>query len=127
MTLRGDGRLTGPGTVTFEAENRGGPKSSLAIIGIVFAREKQKNTPVILKSTPEQAVIPTEPSLFRLKISDEEWAEWTRQYDPLTVGITFAKPDEAQRWTYQNLLKPEDAAKQPPGEFKVKGAFKPGY
>jgi len=125
MTLRGDGRLTSPGTVTFEAENRGGPKDSLSVIGIILGKHRKSGATTVLKSTLAQAVIPADLTVFRLNINDEEWVTWTREHEPITVGITFEKPEDGQRWQYENLLKAEDAAKQPPGEFKTKGYFRP--
>ena len=125
MTLREDGRLSSPGTITFEAENRS--KSPLAILGVVFAKDPKTGNNLILKSTMEISVIPSEPSVFRLEINTEEFVRWKREHGELTVGMTFAKPDEAERWQYQNLLKPEEAARQPAGELRVKGFFKTIY
>ena len=125
MTLREDGRLTGPGNITFEAENRS--KAPLAILGVVFAKDPKSGNNIILKSTMEVAVIPAEPSVFRLSVNDEEFARWKGRHSELTIGMTYAKPDESERWQFQNLLKPEEAARQPAGEFKVKGYFKAHY
>jgi len=125
MTLREDGRISSPGTVTFEAENRS--KAPLAILGVVFAKDPKTGNNIILKSTMEVSVIPAQPSVFRLDINTEEFVRWKAAHGEITVGMTYAKPEEAEQWQYQNLLKPEEAARQPAGEFRVKGFFKSQY
>lgn len=122
--LRHDGKLTGPGTVHFQAYNDSTGSQDLKIIGIIFGKNRE-GALEILKSTPTQAVIPSHPSAFTLVVNDKEFSDWEKRYSALTIAFTFESEQARNRWEYVNLLKPEDVARGRPGEFLVKGSFVP--
>lgn len=123
MQLRQDGRLTGPGVVTYEAENHA-EKKDLTLQGIIFGKDRS-GAVKILKSTPTVEVIPSKPSVFTLRVLPKEFDEWSKLYGDLTIAFTFPAEKDHNKWDFLNLLTQDDVAGQAPGQFKVKGAFEP--
>lgn len=122
--MRGDGRLTGPGEVKFVAFNRSDTPPPLQVIGLIHARTPQ-GQPARLKMSETVSVLPGDQSRFSLRVSPEEFAQWTRSYGTITVGLTYPDLETAQRWRFENLLTAADIDKAMPGEFLVRGAFHP--
>ncbi len=121
--MRGDGRLVGPGLVTFEVFNRG--TSPLTTIGIIFGKDKTTGATEVLKKSGEHGVIPAEPAKFTLTVSDGEYSSWAKRFTELTIAFSFPTEAEKSRWRYENLLTPHDQETTPAGEFRIRGAFHP--
>lgn len=120
--VRYDGRLTGPGEVSYEATNQG--DTTLTILGIVFGQEREKTGIKVMKETKSFAVLPGKVTKFSLAVTDAEYKDWSKRLDALTIAITFPPGTDGEKWQYVNLLTPQDAADSKVGKFKVKGAFK---
>jgi hypothetical protein len=117
--MRADGKLTGPGTVTFEVFNRATDGRPLTVIGILYAKNE------VLKKSGEHGVIPAESTRFTLDVSPEEFAKWSRLYGDITIAFSFPSEAEKSRWRYENLLTPRDQETTPAGEYRIRGAFHP--
>lgn len=118
-----DGKLTGPGTIHFEAYNLDTTDQSLAINGVIIGRLGLAIK--VLKTSPVFSVMPGKATRFTLEVSQAEFEGWNRQMTQLTIAIGFADDAERDRWTYQNLLTQQDVEKARTGEFQIKGAFAP--
>ncbi len=123
-TLHYDGKLTGPGSVSFEAYNLDTMNRTLAINGVIFGRLGLNVK--VLKTSQVFTVVPGKPTRFTLNVTQREFTEWSdKKMTGLTVAIGFADEAERDRWRFENLLTQKDVLAARPGEFQVKGAFSP--
>ncbi|MEZ4752662.1 MAG: hypothetical protein R3B54_19105 [Bdellovibrionota bacterium] len=121
--IRYDGRLTGPGTVTFDISNRAPDIISLKVIGLIYGQHRQTNGRDVLSKTMEAIVLPTASARFHLEVSPDQFRNWSRTHSNLTVGISLEAQKDAADWRYENLLTREDELNAQQGSFLVRGIF----
>ncbi|MCB0406460.1 MAG: hypothetical protein KDD51_16885 [Bdellovibrionales bacterium] len=121
--IRYDGRLTGPGTVTFDISTKAPDIVSLKVIGLIYGQHRQTNSRDTLSKTMEAIVLPTASARFHLEVSPDQFRHWTRTHNDLTVGISLEAQKDAADWRYENLLTREDELNAQQGNFLVRGLF----
>ncbi|MCB0405494.1 MAG: hypothetical protein KDD51_11975 [Bdellovibrionales bacterium] len=121
--IRYDGRLTGPGTVTFDISTKAPDIVSLKVIGLIYGQHRQTSSRDTLSKTMEAIVLPTASARFHLEVSADQYRHWSRTHQDLTVGISLEAQKDASDWRYENLLTREDELNARQGNFLVRGLF----
>lgn len=122
-SLRYDGQVSGPGTVRFDVARHGATLPRLAVYGIVYGKRHDNSQIEVLTKT-ETHVVPTSKRLqFQMTITADQFNDWSKRLDGLTVAIAMPSETDRARWTYRNELTQDDVEKAKAGEMQVKGEF----